>query len=174
MHSASRVALIAALYLCPLVARADAPVDRPVAKTFTLEKGITVRINSIQTAQRADGTPLSAKFLNGVNSQDMAKGYVVVEMTLQDSLGASAENENLPNFTFGLEFSDGSQMDEAGPDELWAQRFCLSRLQAHVAALDILGHDIVHTVETHLGKSSTAHGFLPLDRDRGTGKITGS
>ena len=39
----------------PLGARADAPVDRPLGKTFTFEKGISIRINSIQTVARADG-----------------------------------------------------------------------------------------------------------------------
>ena len=103
----------------PLVARADAPVDRPLGKTFTFEKGIAIRINSIQTAARADGTPLSDKLLNGINTVGSDKGYVMIHLTLQDTLPASAENANLPGFNFGLEFADGSQMDERAADAGW-------------------------------------------------------
>lgn len=119
MRSFLRLFIAAAVVCVPLVARADAPVDRPLGKTFTFEHGISIRINSIQTAARADGTPLSQKLLNGINTVPSDKGYIVIRFTLQDTLPASAGNENLPQLAFGFEFADGSQMDERPADAGW-------------------------------------------------------
>ena len=83
--------------------------DVPLGKYFAFA-GINVRVDKIETVERADGRKLIDKISGGF---DHDKGYIMVTVTVQNP--SDSDSIDMPSTAIGFELADGTQIEEASP-----------------------------------------------------------
>jgi hypothetical protein len=78
--------------------------DRSLDQWFVFA-GLRTRIDSIQSVAQADGN----KILADVNTQDPAKGYLILTLEYQNPTNST--DVSVPGINFSFELSDGSTLD---------------------------------------------------------------
>jgi hypothetical protein len=108
MKRTSFIAFIAAILTIAspavLLAEDSTMHDRGLNQWFVFA-GLRAKIDSIQSVAQADGN----KILADANTQDPAKGYLIITMEYQNPTNST--DVSIPGIDFSFELSDGSTLD---------------------------------------------------------------
>ena len=69
--------------------------------------GLNLRVDSVQTVDKADNSPLLTR--NLTTQQDPDLGYIVVKVTMQNR--SNSQSQTYPGNWLGFDFADGSKME---------------------------------------------------------------
>jgi hypothetical protein len=84
----------------------DEVVDEPLGRFFCFA-GLNLRLDSIQTIDKADGSALLTKNVNTGVDPDL--GYVIVKVTMQNR--SHSRSQNFPVNLLGFDLADGTKID---------------------------------------------------------------